>query len=114
MTGIPSRRATSHTTDTVADRYQRMLDDGWQADASQAAAVEQLDRLLLELRAGKSGTPPRGLYLYGPVGRGKSRLLDTFMELLAPMPSRRTHMHSHAQQHSCGGSNHHRWRNYPC
>jgi cell division protein ZapE len=70
----------------------KLTQEGWQEDGAQQGAVAQLSRLLAELR--RDGTRrAQGLYLYGPVGRGKSQLLDLFMQCV-PVPARRTHMHS--------------------
>ena len=74
-------------------------------DAAQAAAVEALSRLEGELdRAGEPGftlpffrkeqPAPRGVYLYGPVGRGKSMLMDLFFESAPVTRKRRAHFHA--------------------
>ncbi len=73
--------------------YQKLLQQGWQPDAAQARAVMRLQSLANALQSDLA-TPPKGLWLYGPPGRGKSQLLDMFMEQL-PMPNkRRVHFHA--------------------
>ena len=74
-------------------------------DAAQARALRRLQRLYDELLAFKRArrsllhwlappSPPRGVYLWGAVGRGKSFLMDQFY---AALPYRRkTRVHFHA------------------
>ena len=74
-------------------------------DGAQAAALARLQRLYDELVAFKRArqslfrwlnppTPPRGVYFWGGVGRGKSFLMDAFY---AAVPLRRkTRVHFHA------------------
>ncbi len=89
-----------------------------QADAAQAAAVEALSRLEGELNAlaepgfglGLFQRPkaPRGVYLWGPVGRGKSMLMDLFFESAPVARKRRVHFQTFmAEVHALVGA----WRN---
>jgi cell division protein ZapE len=83
------------------DAYQARLQSGaLTPDPAQAAVVARLEALHTALQRwnpdawlGK-GDQPRGLYIHGPVGRGKSLLMDLFFET-APV-SRKTRAHFHA------------------
>ncbi|GAB7185049.1 hypothetical protein ATKI12_4880 [Kitasatospora sp. Ki12] len=68
---------------------------GFTVDPAQRPAVERLSRLAGELaRPGLLvRRPPRHLYLWGPVGRGKSWLVDTFLDGLDVTRKRRLHFH---------------------
>lgn len=80
--------------------YRQRLEAGALApDPAQEAAIARLDALAAALAAwnpnawfSKSG-PPRGVYLWGPVGRGKSLLLDLFFEAAPVKKKRRVHFH---------------------
>ena len=77
-------------------------------DPAQTRAVERLDavyRALLDLappargwlgRLGLGGrqVAPKGLYLWGPVGRGKSMLMDLFFAAAPIAKKRRVHFHA--------------------
>lgn len=67
------------------------------ADPAQAEAVERLDALAKALTAARgwfsSAKAPRGLYIWGAVGRGKSMLMDMFFEALSVRDKRRVHFH---------------------
>lgn len=91
----------------VLSRYEALVASGeLRADPEQNAAAERLDRLQRELEAtsakrgllGKLLTrkppAPRGLYLWGGVGRGKSMLMDLFHESLQIRRKRRVHFHA--------------------
>lgn len=68
-------------------------------DEPQLAAAQALDRLAEALRAydrPRLFSRPRrrsGLYLWGPVGRGKSMLMDLFFEAAPVIVKRRVHFH---------------------
>ena len=79
-------------------------------DPAQGLAVEKLQSLHKALRGYRPATgmggwkarfgltrrteePPQGLYLYGPVGRGKSMLMDLFFETSTVEERRRVHFH---------------------
>lgn len=79
---------------SFVEAYGRMVDSGlWEADAAQEKAVGLLNDLLRDLRS-SSARPPKGVYLFGPVGRGKSQLLNLFMAHARHVKARRTHMHT--------------------
>lgn len=80
-----------------ADAILRAATDvGYTLDAAQLAAAGALER------AGSSG-----VYLWGPVGRGKSWLMDTYLHLMPAARTRRFHFHDffsdlHTQLHLYG------------
>lgn len=91
----------------VFARYRALVASGeLKPDAEQEAAARRLDALQSELEAkpskeglfgrifGKASAPlPRGLYVWGNVGRGKSMLMDLFFACLAIPDKRRAHFH---------------------
>ncbi|MYM55610.1 cell division protein ZapE [Thalassovita mangrovi] len=73
-------------------------------DPAQEAVLPELDRIRAALdKPVKKGLfrkppePPKGLYLWGGVGRGKSMLMDLFVESLN-VPVRRVHFHAFMQE----------------
>jgi cell division protein ZapE len=94
-------------TSLLAAYRQRLANGELASDADQAAAAERLETLTKALERWKPGgwpfkaKPPRGLYLWGPVGRGKSMLLDLFFEAAPVKKKRRVHFHEFMlQQHA--------------
>jgi cell division protein ZapE len=87
----------------LAAYRQRLAEGELQPDADQQRGAERLDRLTQELERWRPGgwlrkaEPPRGVYLWGPVGRGKSMLLDLFFEAAPAPKKRRVHFHEFMQ-----------------
>jgi cell division protein ZapE len=89
--------------------YEALIRSGAiEPDAAQAAAVSALggleqrlsaykparrQGLLGRLFAEKDEPPPRGLYIHGEVGRGKTMLMDLFFQHSQVARSRRAHFH---------------------
>ncbi len=93
----------------IAERYAGLVEGGTlEPDAAQAHAAARLQTLQGELsncrRASKSSPlgwlmargprpSPRGLYIWGDVGRGKTMLMDLFFETAPVEKKRRAHFH---------------------
>jgi len=90
----------------VRSLYQEHLARrGFVSDPSQLAAVERLQRLYEEWSEYKKKRStalrrllvkpplPKGVYLWGPVGRGKSFLMDSFFRCVPLVRKRRVHFH---------------------
>ena len=90
----------------VFDRYNALVAAGeLKPDPQQAAAALKLAALATELEAtpkrgsvlwralGRLPDPPRGIYLWGGVGRGKSMLMDLFFSCIDIRRKRRVHFH---------------------
>lgn len=90
----------------VRTAYRHALERrGFVADPAQEHAVERLQQLYDEWRAYKAKRPtrlhrlvvhptlPRGVYLWGGVGRGKSFLMDSFYSCVPLVRKHRVHFH---------------------
>lgn len=84
---------------------QRIADGSLTADPAQEAVLPELDRIRTALmNPEKKGffkrapEPPKGLYLWGGVGRGKSMLMDMFAANMGDVPVRRVHFHAFMQE----------------
>lgn len=76
--------------DSPLSAYQHALEQGFVADPAQLRAVQALEQCHQALHQGQ--TPITGVYLWGPVGRGKTWLMDQFYQSLR-VPARRQHFH---------------------
>lgn len=79
-------------------RYEALVAAGALApDPAQGAAMARLDALSAALsrkpRLFERTAPPKGIYLWGGVGRGKSLLMDVFFNNTPATPKRRVHFH---------------------
>jgi cell division protein ZapE len=89
----------------LLERYRALIRDGTlKPDAAQKAAAERLDALARALKAdtgrrwfsmfAAKDHRPRGLYLWGDVGRGKSMLMDFFFAEAPVAKKRRVHFNA--------------------
>ncbi|WP_422371824.1 cell division protein ZapE [Hoeflea sp.] len=108
---------------TVAEAYASRTASGeLSQDPAQARLAKRLDVLLDDVanrrlakkssalgwmfgRKSRPDKPPRGLYVHGAVGRGKTMLMDMFFELVPAKRKRRAHFHdfmadAHARIHA--------------
>jgi cell division protein ZapE len=101
----PSRRS-------IIDEYDHLVAQGrLERDVAQAAVIRKLDALSLSLNRRrpekKSGAlgwlfrardtserAPEGLYIWGPVGRGKTMLMDLFFDSVEIEQKHRVHFHA--------------------
>lgn len=91
----------------MRERYGDMVAAGEiEQDPAQRLVAERLDLLAGELQSWSPGGKgllgrfqrkvppgPRGLYIHGSVGRGKTMLMDLFFESVQFQPKRRNHFH---------------------
>lgn len=89
---------------------QRVAKGDIQDDAAQREILHALQGLANTLSAGqkesgllgrlfsKPPSPPRGIYIWGNVGRGKSMLMDVFFEQVKVAQKRRIHFHAFMQE----------------
>lgn len=88
------------------ERYNALVSAGkLTGDLAQERVAAALGRMAGDLEAwakvrrksffsfSRPAMPPRGLYIHGPVGRGKSMLMDLFFENVKVEPRRRIHFH---------------------
>lgn len=110
MLNLKSSHSTAFSPSSPAERYAEAVASGqFMADEAQAQAVQELDRVWKELlnryKASKKAfrrfrrqTSPKGVYMWGGVGRGKTWLMDQFYESVPFRRKTRMHFH-HFMQH---------------
>lgn len=110
MSDLNSKHSTAFIPLSPAERYAQAIASGqFMPDEAQAQAVHELDRVWQELiqrfKASKKAfrrfrrqTSPRGVYMWGGVGRGKTWLMDQFFESIPFRRKTRMHFH-HFMQH---------------
>ena len=96
-------------SETMQDLYAaRVATGAIDPDPAQEAVLPELERIRRALaepvKRGlfrRAPEPPKGLYLWGGVGRGKSMLMDLFAAA-SPAPTRRVHFHAFMQEVHAG------------
>jgi cell division protein ZapE len=94
----------------IAERYRALVSErAFEYDPAQAELIDKLDALAVKLKDYKAegkptglsrlfgvkpAGPPRGLYIHGPVGRGKTMLMDMFFDAVKGPRKRRAHFHA--------------------
>lgn len=92
-------------TDLITLYDEKIAQGTLTPDPAQQAVLPELERiraaLAMPTKRGlfrKAAKPPKGLYLWGGVGCGKSMLMDLFVETLGDtIPHRRVHFHAFMQ-----------------
>lgn len=92
-------------TQSIQQIYAARVAEGKiHSDPAQEAVLPEFDRIAAELAVPvkrslfrKPPPPPKGLYLWGGVGRGKSMIMDLFVQHLT-VPVRRVHFHAFMQE----------------
>ncbi|MEM8799462.1 MAG: cell division protein ZapE [Pseudomonadota bacterium] len=117
---IPPRQRVAGSESGPLRRYEALIEDGEvRPDPDQRSAIVALQKLhetlvdypelgtrtldirkwrIWNLLGGGPKTGPRGLYMWGGVGRGKSMIMDLFFVGAPINAKRRTHLHAFMQE----------------
>ena len=90
----------------LTEVYDRLVADGTlKNDPAQRECLPEFERIEQALRQPvkkglfrKAPEPPKGAYIWGGVGRGKSMLMDLFVDHIQDLPVRRVHFHAFMQE----------------
>ena len=93
----------------LAEYERRRASGELKSDAAQVLVLQRLEALAAALetlpkaggllgRLRKTAVAPRGLYIHGDVGRGKTMAMDLFFGLVQVEPKRRVHFHAFMQE----------------
>lgn len=93
----PLRRAlASSAGQPLLARYAERTASGLcRHSEAQVPCLDRLQKLLSDLKTGSPQQAPRGIYIYGDPGAGKTMMMDMFHELVqeSGLRSRRAHFH---------------------
>ncbi len=108
--GEPVTDTDFHPPQSITARYDALVSSGAiERDPAQVKLLRQLEALAESLGGyrlarkpsalgwlfgKKNPVPPKGLYVWGSVGRGKTMLMDLFFEALPVRRKRRVHFHA--------------------
>jgi cell division protein ZapE len=107
---MPHRKLAVPEFGVIESYEAKLAERGYAPDDTQRAAAGRLQQLyteLLQFKVSRRSTlrkllnppkPPRGVYFWGGVGRGKSFLMDCFYEAVPYQRKRRVHFHAFMQQ----------------
>lgn len=86
-------------TFSLLDLFQQQATKAhYKIDAIQQQAIDELNKLALLLCSSKNHKALPSFYIWGPVGRGKSWLVNTFYEAIPIKEKKRFHFHTFFKQ----------------